>query len=167
MSVFPLSLGAVHSRATLKPQTSTTFTLAGGPGSSVKDQALMRYQVLCPEFSISLHWIGFFTVCHCAVLPCGLENNLCFYFFFNATSILQYSPTIWRTSEALSSKSSTFTHISYSPESSLSDARINRMLSLSVLRMFTLFLSRGSPFFVQVTTGLGLPWRERNQTNWF
>lgn len=164
MSVFPLSLGAVHSRATLKPQTSATFTLAGGPGSSVKDQALMRYHVLCPDFSISFHWIGFFTACHCAVLPCGLEKQLVF--FFNATSIL-HSPTIWRTSEALSSKSSTFTHISYSPESALSDARINRMLSLSVLRMFTLFLSRGSPFFVQVTTGLGLPWRERNQTNWF
>lgn len=77
------------------------------------------------------------------------------------------SPTIWRVSEDLSSKSSTFTHISYTPESSLSEARMNRMLSLSVLRMFTLFVSRGWPFFVQVTTGLGLPWgKEQNQTFW-
>lgn len=67
------------------------------------------------------------------------------------------SPTIWRVSDALSSKSSTFTHISYTPESSLSDVRMNRILSLSVLRMFTLFVSRGWPFFVQLTTGLGLP----------
>lgn len=34
ISVLPLSFGAVHSRAALKPQTSTSFTLAGGPGSS-------------------------------------------------------------------------------------------------------------------------------------
>lgn len=34
ISVLPLSLGGVHSRAALKPQTSTSFMLAGGPGSS-------------------------------------------------------------------------------------------------------------------------------------
>lgn len=38
MSVFPLSLGAVHSRATLKPQVSEILTLAGGPGSSANTQ---------------------------------------------------------------------------------------------------------------------------------
>lgn len=38
MSVFPLSVGGVHSRATLKPQVSAIFTLAGGPGSSAKPQ---------------------------------------------------------------------------------------------------------------------------------
>lgn len=32
--VFPLSLGSVHSRATLKPQVSTILMLAGGPGNS-------------------------------------------------------------------------------------------------------------------------------------
>ncbi|KAF3856663.1 hypothetical protein F7725_017386 [Dissostichus mawsoni] len=46
---------------------------------------------------------------------------------------------------ALSSKSSTFTQISYTPESSLSDTRMNRMLSLSELRIITLLVSRGSP----------------------
>lgn len=92
--------------------------------------------------------------------PAAWKNNLYFHFFQNVTSIFR-SPTIWRMSEALSSKSSTFTHISYTPESSLSDARINRMLSLSVLRMFTLLVSRGCPFFVQETTGLGLPWRKK------
>lgn len=34
ISVLPLSFGGVHSRAALKPQTSTSFTLAGGPGRS-------------------------------------------------------------------------------------------------------------------------------------
>lgn len=34
MSVLPLSLGGVHSRAALKPQASTSFILAGGPGRS-------------------------------------------------------------------------------------------------------------------------------------
>lgn len=34
--VFPLSLGSVHSRATLKPQVSTILTVAGGPGNSGK-----------------------------------------------------------------------------------------------------------------------------------
>lgn len=34
ISVLPLSFGRVHSRAALKPHTSTSFTLAGGPGNS-------------------------------------------------------------------------------------------------------------------------------------
>lgn len=33
------------------------------------------------------------------------------------------------------------------------------MLSLSLLRMPTLLVSSGSPFFVQVTTGLGFPYK--------
>lgn len=34
IAVFPLSLGSVHSRATLKPQVSTILMLDGGPGNS-------------------------------------------------------------------------------------------------------------------------------------
>lgn len=34
IAVFPLSLGSVHSRATLKPQVSTILMLVGGPGNS-------------------------------------------------------------------------------------------------------------------------------------
>lgn len=40
ISVLPLSLGGVHSRAALKPQTSTSFMLAGGPGSSKQTNIL-------------------------------------------------------------------------------------------------------------------------------
>lgn len=42
ISVLPLSLGGVHSRAALKPQVSTSFTLAGGPGSS-EDKYYCKY----------------------------------------------------------------------------------------------------------------------------
>lgn len=53
MSVFPLSVGGVHSRATLKPQVSTIFTLAGGPGSSVNIQVQIK-----PHLTSSRHNIA-------------------------------------------------------------------------------------------------------------
>lgn len=60
---------------------------------------------------------------------------------------------------ALSDMFSIWTHSVYVPEWALSDERMKRMLSTSLVRVPTDLSSRGEPSLSQVTMGRGLPCR--------
>lgn len=60
---------------------------------------------------------------------------------------------------ALSSAPFILTESWYLPESLRCAVRMKKMVSLSVLRMLTLLVSRGWLSLVQVTWGCGFPWK--------